>query len=295
MTWSIFDGIPMQKHFRETVGVSIGLTKEYQRLHKEITVFLRGLGKNLLDVKDEIKRYTFGKGMARLVQSQREELKASYTGKFNDFARDYETAWHTHDSFSVNLGSLLHKLRTGRLDRKTFIHESPGLLNQAVQNDIQLHLYTFLLQDMLKEELREQERATVLPFEFFVNEDALLLSGKEFAQKYAYGDSDAASHLRKKVTGKTLIELGQIAEQAERNYRTEKKGENFQSVNRLAHWEVFEEPRRRFSALYGIFDYIFRETLFQSMRGKVSHPKGVSCALDIPLERFLRQVEDNAK
>jgi len=288
---SFFDCIPLQRDLRAQVGHDLEGDGDYLRLRILVPEFLRRLGKDLKQVKSEVKRYTFGAAMREKVRLRRGEMSTRYANRFAEFLSDYERAWNLHDNFSLILGLLIERYFKGEMGEGEFLRFGKKMLPQAVENDINLHLYTFSLQNVLAQKLGPKGTGHVFPFEDFINEEALVLSEKEFADKYAYGDIVSAEYLIEKTGILSLTDLEEVADWGYRDYRMAPKGEDFYKINRLAHWEVYEEPRRRFSVLFGIFDYLFREALFQKTREMGRINKDASCSLDIPASEFMMLIE----
>ena len=289
MKQGLFDVIPLQRHFRNIVSFNAPPSEIYGTLRGEIPRLMIFTHKKLDVIRKEIKHYTFGDSMTTQIVAQREAIQEQYSKRFEDFVIDYEKSWTTHDNFSLKLGQEILDFLNRKTNQQTFLKIGSSLIDTATTNDINLHLFTFALQPIMKQHFGENVPC-IFPFEFILSEDSLFLSHKDFSDKYSYGDKNQAEDIKNKIRGFNVQQLERIADDNYLRYRCSNRDNSFYWMNRLAYWEGFEEPRRRLSVLYGIFDYFFRETLFLIGKQKGSF-SSYTHALEIPMDKFIKEIK----
>lgn len=280
---SLFDIVPMHKQFKLMIN-SINGEKRYQELLSNIDLFFDYVKKDLQIIKEDINHYSYSNKMKQIIKERKEQMCTET--QLENFVNEYEQSWINHDNFAITVGDLTKKLITKEINENKFIELGSNLMTNAIKNDVDVHVFTFSLQTILK---KHEGRNIVVPFEYELNEDCLLLSEKEFAKRYTYGNVSLARKYIERCAPTNIPELIDIAEQMRSDYFLEQKGDLFKIRNKLAFWEVFEEPRRRFSSLYGIYDYFFRESLFLVGQKKGLF-QGYTSALQIPQHDVLNKI-----
>ncbi len=286
---SLFDVIPIQRGLNATVSRSLEASKRYVPLKSKVQEMMAALGKDLQQIKREIKMYTYGDDMRGLISNGLHNL--DYQGRLPEFTVDYEGCWRTHDDFALVLGEFYRDYLEGKHSDSEFLELGLPHLDTAIRNDVDLHIYTFSLQPTIKNELGTSWVPNIIPFENLVCEDAICLTPEEFAEKYSYGDVGFARKFMEETRKVSYRQLKKIADQCYLDYRVSEKGGDNYWGNRLAFWECVEEPRRRFSALFGIFDYFFREQLYRISRKRGLFPN-YDYALSIPMDSFLKVLKN---
>ena len=245
--------------------------------------FLKVAGKSVPIIVKHIRSFNLGESTRKEVRTMIEDAKKE---TLEQFTNNYINSWKNHDMFILdNLEQIrsIYEDYPNLADREVF-SLATKMLEKFIENDKKVIIYTFALQPKINEVLKANHKfILMLQLSPLLSFESYLLGKVHFefddvARKFCYNDPKCVELRLQKLRSNTdPSDFYKILNKKQVLYdKHQRRVRNFSDYEKkvaerlltLQHWEVFEEPYRRYGIFPGLLDYFVRDYIFLFLKKK---------------------------